>query len=48
MKTALGGAPLNEAGYSLQSNHETVKGVSRPDRNAQFEHISRTVLTFQN
>jgi transposase len=42
------GRLLNEAGYSLQSNRKTVEGASHPDRNAQFEHISQTVLTFQN
>ncbi|MGH9423732.1 MAG: ISAzo13 family transposase, partial [Thermoanaerobaculia bacterium] len=42
------GRLLNEAGYSLQSNRKTVEGASHPDRNAQFEHISDTVLTFQN
>lgn len=42
------GRLLNEAGYSLQSNRKTVEGASHPDRNAQFEHISETVLAFQN
>jgi hypothetical protein len=42
------GRLLNEAGYSLQSNRKTVEGAAHPDRNAQFEHISQTVLTFQN
>ena len=42
------GRLLNEAGYSLQSNRKTVEGASHPDRNAQFEHISATVLAFQN
>ncbi len=42
------GRLLNEAGYSLQSNRKTVEGASHPDRNAQFEHINHTVLTFQH
>jgi transposase len=42
------GRLLNQAGYSLQSNRKTVEGASHPDRNAQFEHISKTVLAFQN
>ena len=42
------GRLLNEAGYSLQSNRKTLEGASHPDRNAQFENISRTVLAFQN
>jgi hypothetical protein len=42
------GRLLNEAGYSLQGNRKTLEGASHPDRNAQFEHISRTVRTFQN
>ena len=41
------GRLLNEAGYSLQSNRKTLEGASHPDRNAQFEHISRTVQAFQ-
>ncbi|MEK9140093.1 MAG: ISAzo13 family transposase [Nitrospirota bacterium] len=42
------GRLLNEVGYSLQSNRKTLEGASHPDRNAQFENISRTVLAFQN
>jgi Rhodopirellula transposase DDE domain len=42
------GRLLNEAGYSLQSNRKTLEGASHPDRNAQFEHISRTVRAFQS
>ena len=42
------GRLLNAAGYSLQSNRKTLEGASNPDRNAQFEHISRTVRTFQS
>lgn len=41
------GRLLNGAGYSLQSNRKTVEGASHPDRNAQFLHISRTVMAFQ-
>jgi len=42
------GRILNDAGYSLQSNRKTLEGASHPDRNAQFLHISRTVMAFQN
>jgi hypothetical protein len=41
------GRLLNAAGYSLQSNRKTLEGAEHPDRNAQFEHISRTVQAFQ-
>jgi hypothetical protein len=41
------GRLLNAAGYSLQSNRKTLEGASHPDRNAQFENISRTVRAFQ-
>jgi Rhodopirellula transposase DDE domain len=34
---------LHEAGYSLQANRKTIEGKGHPDRNAQFEHISRKV-----
>jgi Rhodopirellula transposase DDE domain len=40
-------ALLHEMDYSLQANRKTREGASHPDRNAQFEHISRQVLTFQ-
>ncbi len=42
------GRLLNDAGYSLQSNRKTVEGASHPDRNAQFLHISQTVMSFQS
>lgn len=38
---------LKAAGYSLQANRKTREGSSHPDRNAQFEHISRQVITLQ-
>jgi transposase len=38
---------LREAGYSLQSTRKTREGGSHPDRNAQFEFISRRVRVFQ-
>ncbi|MCG3191599.1 MAG: ISAzo13 family transposase ISSiac3 [Thermoanaerobaculia bacterium] len=41
------GRLLNEAGYSLQSNRKTKEGSAHPDRDAQFLHISRTVMAFQ-
>jgi len=34
---------LHEEGYSLQSNRKTEEGSDHPDRDAQFQHISRTV-----
>jgi hypothetical protein len=38
---------LKQQGYSLQANRKTQEGSSHPDRNAQFEYISRQVLAFQ-
>ena len=38
---------LHELGYSLQANQKTLEGSGHPDRDAQFEHISRRVLTSQ-
>lgn len=38
---------LHALGYSLQGNRKTHEGASHPDRNAQFEHISRKVKAFQ-
>jgi DNA-binding phage protein len=37
------GEVLEQIGYSLQANRKTTEGASHPDRNAQFEHISRRV-----
>ncbi len=34
---------LADLGYSLQGNRKTLEGSKHPDRNAQFEHITRTV-----
>lgn len=42
------GRLLRAAGYSLQSNRKTKEGNDHPDRNAQFQHINTSVLTFQN
>jgi hypothetical protein len=42
------GRLLKASGYSLQSNRKTKEGGDHPDRNAQFEHINGTVLSFQN
>ena len=39
---------LKRAGYSLQANRKTKEGASHPDRNAQFEHISRQVIACQS
>jgi len=41
------GRLLKTSGYSLQGNRKTKEGKDHPDRNAQFEHINATVLTFQ-
>jgi Rhodopirellula transposase DDE domain len=41
-------ALLKRAGYSLQANRKTKEGSSHPDRNAQFEHISRQVIACQS
>jgi hypothetical protein len=38
---------LREAGYSLQANRKTREGAGHPDRNAQFEFISRRVRAYQ-
>jgi hypothetical protein len=37
---------LDELGYSLQANRKTKEGQQHPDRNAQFEYISRKVKRF--
>jgi hypothetical protein len=41
------GRLLKASGYNLQSNRKTKEGADHPDRNAQFEHINATVLSFQ-
>ena len=38
---------LRGLGYSLQSNQKTREGAQHPDRNAQFESISRQARAFQ-
>ena len=38
---------LRQKGYSLQSNRKTREGSAHPDRNAQFEYINHSALTFQ-
>jgi Rhodopirellula transposase DDE domain len=38
---------LKQAGYSLQANRKTREGASHPDRNAQFQYISRQVIACQ-
>jgi len=42
------GELLHEMGYSLQANRKILEGSSHPDRNAQFEHINKQVIEFQN
>ena len=37
---------LHDLGYSLQANRKTIEGSSHPDRNDQFEHISRRTRAF--
>jgi Rhodopirellula transposase DDE domain len=41
------GRLLKANGYSLQGNRKTKEGAGHPDRNAQFEHINTTVLSFK-
>jgi transposase len=38
---------LRDLGYSLQANRKTREGDDHPDRNAQFEYISRQVRRLQ-
>jgi transposase len=38
---------LHELGYSLQSNRKTLEGCHHPDRDAQFQYLSRRVKAFQ-
>jgi transposase len=37
------GQMLKSLGYSLQSNRKTIEGKQHPDRNAQFEFISKRI-----
>jgi len=37
---------LDELGYSMQSNRKGREGASHPDRNAQFEYISKSAQDF--
>jgi len=37
---------LRTNGYSLQANRKTIEGKQHPDRNAQFEHISKRVAAY--
>lgn len=39
---------LDQLGYSMQSNRKTMEGSDHPDRDAQFKHISRKAIHFQN
>jgi transposase len=41
------GRLLSEGGYSLQANRKTIEGKQHPDRDAQFQHISQRVKSFQ-
>jgi len=41
------GRLLKAAGYSLQANRKIKEGSAHPDRNGQFDYISRQVLAFQ-
>lgn len=38
---------LAAMGYSLQANRKTREGTDHPDRDAQFQHISKKVRAFQ-
>ena len=39
--------PPHDLGYSLQALRKTREGGSHPDRDAQFRHINRQVIVFQ-
>jgi hypothetical protein len=41
------GRLLKANDYSLQGNRKTKEGSAHPDRNAQFEHINTTIVSFQ-
>lgn len=41
------GSLLRAQGYSLQANQKTVEGKQHPDRDTQFQHISKRVCAFQ-
>ena len=38
---------LGEMGYSLQANRKTTEGRQHPDRDAQFQYISKRVRSYQ-
>jgi transposase len=40
------GELLHRQGYSLQANRKTIEGKQHPDRNAQFEHISKRARAY--
>lgn len=40
-------ALLKQAGFSLQANRKTREGTNHPDRNAQFEHISKRAIAMR-
>lgn len=40
------GTLLKSLGYSLQANKKTDEGAKEEDRNAQFEHINTTAISF--
>jgi hypothetical protein len=42
------GRLLAGLGYSLQANRKTEEGKDHPDRDGQFEHITRKVRSFQH
>jgi hypothetical protein len=42
------GVLLEEMGYRLQANRKALEGANHPDRDAQFEHINKTVKDFQS
>ena len=42
------GSLLHGLGYSLQSNRKTRDGITHPDRDAQFQHISRQTEAFHS
>lgn len=40
------GQLLRVQGYSLQANRKTIEGKQHPDRDAQFEHISKRIRAY--
>ena len=39
---------LHRDGFSLKANKKNIEGVSHPDRDEQFNHIKKTIKTFED